>query len=98
VSAAEQVVERQGTRFVINRSSVRIAVGTSAVVTEVFRGFPEYFQANVGLEPRLGLNRLLQNPFQLSSFIERPTVPCYIVSTLQASLIVLGKRSLPRSF
>lgn len=49
--AADQVLERQRTRFIIDWSSVLISAGTSAIVTEGFHGLLESLQANVGLEP-----------------------------------------------
>jgi hypothetical protein len=43
---------------------VRISVGISAIPTQIFSCFPQFFQANTWLLPLLGHYRFLSNPFQ----------------------------------
>jgi hypothetical protein len=47
-------------RLVFRRYSVRIPIGTPAILTEVFRSFPQSLQAN----SRIGHDYCLPNPFQ----------------------------------
>jgi hypothetical protein len=44
---------------------VRISDGTSAILTEVFRGYPQYLQADAGTVPRVGHDLLLVSIFQV---------------------------------
>jgi hypothetical protein len=53
------------------------------ILTEVFRGFPQPFQANLGKVPRLGQHCFLSNLFQ---FITHPTIRQYTFSSLKVSL------------
>jgi hypothetical protein len=42
---------------------VRLSSGTLDILTEVFRGFPQPFQANAGIYSPLGHDRFLPNSF-----------------------------------
>jgi hypothetical protein len=69
-------------QHVFRRWSDRISAGTPAIMTEVFRGFPQTHHANYGRVPRLDHDRILPNPYQ---FIYS-TIRNYIFSILKASL------------
>jgi hypothetical protein len=51
-------------RLVCRKCTVRIYIGTPAVLTEVLRDFPEYLQVNAGLVSRWGHDPFLPNPLQ----------------------------------
>lgn len=58
------------------RSLFRISTGTSALMTDTFRGLSESFQANTEMIPQLG-NNFLPNQFQ---FISHSAIQrCYIL-------------------
>jgi hypothetical protein len=51
------------------RCSVRIQIGTPAILTDVFRGFPQSLQANVGTEYRSGHDGPFQNLFRFTTHL-----------------------------
>jgi hypothetical protein len=50
-------------RCIFWKCSVRISAGTTAVLTEAFRGFIQSFQANSRIVPWLWYDRFLPDPF-----------------------------------
>jgi hypothetical protein len=53
---------------------------TSAIMTEVPCGFPQFLQTNTGMVPGLGYHRFLPNSFRL---VTHHTIQLYIVSMLK---------------
>jgi hypothetical protein len=54
---------RQRSIYLIRRFSVRIPAGTSAILSEVFRGYRQAHQRNSEKAPRVGDDRFLPNSF-----------------------------------
>lgn len=63
----------------LGRCLVQSSAGISAILTEVFCGFPLCVQANDGIVPQLGHSQFFLNPFQ---FIRHFAILHYIVSVL----------------
>jgi hypothetical protein len=59
-----RVAQRSRSGLVFWRCWVLITAGTSAFLTDVFRGFPQYAQENSWIVPRLDHDRVLSDPFQ----------------------------------
>jgi hypothetical protein len=65
--------------LVFRRYSVLVSVGTAAILTAVFRGFPQSFQANARILPRLGYYPFLPNPFKFIIHLSTYWPPLYIL-------------------
>jgi hypothetical protein len=55
----------------------RISAETSAILSEVLRGFPQTFKTNAATVPRLGDNRFLQNPLKFIIHVLRHSSTLY---------------------
>jgi hypothetical protein len=55
-----------GCRLIFRRCLARIPIGTQDSLINVSRGFSQLLQANGGIEPRLGHEFFLPNPYQFT--------------------------------
>jgi hypothetical protein len=78
--------------LLFGKFSVRISVGALTTRNQVFGGFPQPFQENSGILPRLDHNSFLPNPYQFT--IHQASYHCTLYSIDIKSVVKLIAKKL----